>query len=157
MPFVRRLACAALLVASAVASAGDKKTPAPDEAKEEALFNDIPKGETFRGVRVPQLDVYGNLLMLFDTKTATRVDDQHIEMEDLKIEIHNEDNTTFHVEMPHAIFDLDTRILKSDTPVTIRREDFTITGDSADFHTRTRFGRIIGNVKMEIFNTDQIE
>lgn len=120
---------------------------------EEAMFAEIPMGETFEGVRIPQMDANGKLMMLFDTKKATRIDDRHIDMEHLKIEIHNEDGSTFHVEMPHSVFDLDTSILDSDTPVEIRRDDFIINGDTAQFHTKTKFGRIIGNVKMVIFNT----
>ena len=141
----------------------DKKKDKAEEAgaeelsEQDAMFAEIPIGETFEGVRIPQMDPNGNLVMLFDTKKATRIDDRHIDMEQLKIEIHNDDGTTFHVAMPHSVFDLDTNILDSDTPVEIRRDDFTITGDTAQFHTKTKFGRINGNVKMVIFNTGTTE
>ncbi len=137
----------------------EKSKDQPEESAEEsmsdqeAMFAEIPMGETFEGVRIPQMDANGNLMMLFDTKKATRIDDRHIDMEHLKIEIHNDDGSTFHVEMPHSVFDLDTNILDSDTPVEIRREDFIINGDTAQFHTKSKFGRINGNVKMVIFNT----
>ncbi|MGC1481134.1 MAG: hypothetical protein WA771_11560 [Chthoniobacterales bacterium] len=139
---------------------GDSKGKDADAEKAEAaaseqdeMFAEIPIGETFEGVRIPQMDPNGNLVMLFDTKKAKRIDDRHIDMEQLKIEIHNDDGTTFHVSMPHSVFDLDTNILDSDTPVEIRRDDFVINGDTAQFHTKTKFGRINGNVKMVIFNT----
>ncbi len=130
---------------------------AAQPSEEEAMFKELPVGETFEGVRIPQMDSNGNLRMLFDTKKATRIDDSHIDMEKLAIEIVNDDGTTFNVSMPHCVFDLDTNILDSDTPVEIRRQDFIITGDTAKFHTKTKFGRIIGNVKMIIFNTEDIE
>jgi hypothetical protein len=82
-----------------------------------------------------------------------RIDNRDIEMNGLKIEIHNDDGTTFHVEMAHSVFNLDTRILKSDTPTTIKRDDFTIEGQRAEFHTKERFGHMYGDVKMVIFNT----
>ncbi len=135
----------------------DGQTSAAESSEEQAMFKELPVGEPFEGVRIPQMDANGNLRMLFDTKKATRIDDQHIDMEMLKIEIHNEDGTIFQVSMPHSIFDLDTNILASDTPVEIRREDFIITGDTANFHTKTKYGHIIGNVKMIIFNTEDIE
>ncbi len=130
---------------------------AESTSEEDAMFRELPVGEPFEGVRIPQMDANGNLRMLFDTKKATRIDDSHIDMEKLKIEIHNEDGTTFQVAMPHSVFNLDTNILASDTPVEIRREDFIITGDTANFHTKTKYGHIIGNVKMIIFNTEDIE
>ncbi len=135
----------------------DAETTVQEPSEEQAMFRELPVGEVFEGVRIPQMDANGNLRMLFDTKKATRVDDRHIDMEKLKIEIHNDDGTTFQVAMPHSVFDLDTNILASDTPVEIRRDDFVITGDTANFHTKTKYGHIIGNVKMIIFNTEDIE
>ncbi len=163
------LLCLALfgfLTATHAESDSKEEKPSEDEpaetageelSDEEAMFAEIPVGETFEGVRIPQMDANGNLIMLFDTKKATRIDDRHIDMEHLKIEIRNPDGTTFHVEMPHSVFNLDTNILDSDTPVEIRRDDFIINGDTAQFHTKTKFGRIIGNVKMVIFNTGNNE
>ncbi len=140
---------------------GEKKADATEttsrEAREEAIFKDIPTGETFTGLRVPHMSPGGKLIMLFDTRTATRIDERYIDMEELKIQMNNDDGSTFHVAMPRALFDLDTRILDSKTGVTITREDFTITGDAAEFDTRKRFGRVIGNVKMIILNTENIE
>jgi hypothetical protein len=135
----------------------DAGIAAEQPSNEQAMFKELPVGEPFEGVRIPQMDANGNLRMLFDTQKATRIDDRHIDMEKLKIEIHNEDGTTFQVSMPHSVFDLDTNILASDTPVEIRREDFVITGDTANFHTKTKYGHIIGNVKMIIYNTEDNE
>jgi hypothetical protein len=78
-------------------------------------------------------------------------------MENLAIEIHNDDGTTFHVAMPHAVFNFDTKLLTSDTPTTIKRDDMIIDGDKAVFDVKKRFGRVIGNVKMTIFNTGNIQ
>jgi hypothetical protein len=127
---------------------------AGDNERENAALQNIQPGQTYRGVHIPNYDANGKLLMLFDAESARRVSDRDIEMEMLKIEIHNQDGTTFHVEMKHSVLDLDTRILTSDTPTTIKRSDFVINGDRAEFHTKEKFGRMFGNVKMVIDSSD---
>jgi hypothetical protein len=135
---------------------GKEKQPAKessDQEKEDAVLGGIPDQQTFYGLRIPNFSPGGKLLMLFAADSAKRIDNRDIEMNGLKIEIHNDDGTTFHVEMAHSVFNLDTRILKSDTPTTIKRDDFTIEGQRAEFHTKERFGHMYGDVKMVIFNT----
>lgn len=129
---------------------------ARDEERENAVLAGIPAGETYTGLRIPNFSPGGKLLMLFEAKSAKRVADRRIEMQGLAIEIHNNDGTTFHVAMEHSVFDLDTRILTSDTPTTIRRDDFTIEGQRAEFHTKTRFGRLLGPTTM-VINTENAQ
>jgi hypothetical protein len=127
---------------------------ASDEAKENAMLDSLPANQVYNGVHIPNYGPDGKLLMLFDAKSAKRVTDREIEMQDLQIEIHNKDGTTFKVQMAHSLFNLDNRVLTSDTPTTIKRDDFVINGDRAEFHTKTRFGRVFGNVKMVINSGD---
>ncbi len=133
-----------------------KKTPATVTSEDERLnqaMQGFPAGQVFQGIQIPNRNANGRLLSLISAKTAKRIGDRDIEMENLAIEIHNEDGTTFHVAMPHAVFNFDTRLLTSDTPTTIKRDDMIIDGDKAVFDVKKRFGRVIGNVKMTIFNT----
>jgi hypothetical protein len=125
-----------------------------DDDKESAVLRDLPANQVYNGVHIPNFSPTGKLLMLFDAKSAKRIDDRDIEMQDLKIEIHNNDGSTFHVEMVHSVFNLDTRILTSNTPTTIKRDDFIINGDRAEFHVKEKFGRVFGNVKMIINSGD---
>ena len=52
--------------------------------------------------------------------------------------------------MSTSVLDLKTRILSSKTRTTIQRADFNIAGDSVEFDTNSRTGRLMGNVKMVI-------
>lgn len=133
----------------------DKEPPkeSSEQEKVDAIIGGIPDQQTFYGLRIPNRSPSGKLLMLFSADSAKRIDNRNIEMNGMKIEIHNDDGTTFHVEMAHSVFNLDTRILKSDTPTTIKRDDFTIEGQRAEFHTKERFGHMYGDVKMVIFNS----
>lgn len=129
-----------------------KATSAAD--KENNVLSSLPANQIYNGVHIPNFSPTGKLLMLFDAKSAKRISDRDIEMQDLKIEIHNNDGSTFHVEMVHSVFNLDTRVLTSNTPTTIKRDDFIINGDRAEFHTKEKFGRVFGNVKMIINSGD---
>ena len=64
-----------------------------------------------------------------------------------------ENQVDLRIDMRTSIFDLKTKILSSQERSTIRRTDFNIVGDSVEFDTNTRTGRLVGNVKMVI--TDQ--
>lgn len=120
------------------------------------MLREIPLDETFQGLRIPHMGPDGKLIMLLDTKSARRVDDGHIAMDDLRIEF-NDDGKTFVVTMDKGLFNLETRVLQTDTKVKIQREDFVIDGDAAEFDTKNRLGRITGNIKMVIFNTDNLD
>ncbi len=128
----------------------DAEKAARDEERENAVLESLPAGETYTGLRIPNFSPTGKLLMLFAAKSARRAGDREIEMTDLNIEINNDDGTSFRVQMAHSVFNLDTRILTSDTPTKISRDDFTIEGARAEFHTKTRFGRMLGPTTMVI-------
>ena len=135
----------------------DKPKPTPKvsspKEKEDAVLVSMPLNVPITGLRIPNRDPSGKLLMMLDAQSAQRINDRNVELKGLKLEIRNNDGTTFHVDMQNSVFNLDTRILASDTPTTIRRDDFVISGDRAEFHTKEKFGRIKGNVKMIIYNS----
>lgn len=142
---------------SKAGKAAASPTPATSsEAKENNMLADIPAGQTYYGLRIPNFSPTGKLLMLFDAKAAKRITDRNLDLQDLKVEIHNDDGTTFHVSMPHSVFNLDTRILTSDTPTTISREDFVINGERAEFHLKNKFGRMLGPTTMTI-NSENVK
>jgi lipopolysaccharide export system protein LptC len=51
---------------------------------------------------------------------------------------------------------MDTSTIVSHDPVVISREDFRLTGDGMEFNTKTRQGRVIGNVRLIIYNREQL-
>jgi len=88
--------------------------------------------------------------MVLEAEVANRTDDQHIEMENLKIAATDEEGKKIHIALPRSIFNLESRILTGNAGALIRREDFEITGDAMEFNTRTRYGIVRGNIKMTI-------
>jgi len=90
----------------------------------------------------------------FEAGSARRIDEEHVGFRSLKITTYTQENRPdLTIEMNDSVLDLKTRILSSQERTTIKRADFNIAGDSVQFDTNTRTGKLIGNVKMVI--TDQ--
>jgi hypothetical protein len=119
---------------------------------EQSLTNiPLPIGHEAKGLVLPDFDTDGRLRAKFEAGTAHRIDLEHIGFQQLKIITYTPDNQTdLQVNMHTSVLDLKTRILSSKERSTIQRSDFNIVGDSVQFDTNSRTGRLIGNVKMVI-------
>jgi len=141
-----------LIVASLEAEPTPGPSPSPSDGEDFEL--PVPIGMPVSGVKVPQYDKDGKLLMLLEAEKAKKMNDQIIEMDALKLEALDGDGRKIFVELPQAVFNLESRILSGSNSAKIHREDFEITGDSIEFNTKTRFGTLRGNVKM-VISTDE--
>jgi alkyl hydroperoxide reductase subunit AhpF len=133
-----------------------KPSPSPGKSPAEQSLTNIPLpvGHEAKGLVLPDFDIDGHLRAKFEAGKARRIDEEHMGFHGLKIITYTpEDTPDLMIEMNDAVLDLKTRILASKERTTIKRADFDITGDSVEFDTNTRTGRLIGNVKMVI--TDQ--
>jgi hypothetical protein len=130
------------------AEAKAKPSPTPDDGPE--IDIPVPQGEKIKGIKIPHYGPDGKLIMMFDAETAMKTDETHIAMEVLKIDAYSEDGQKIYIELPTAVFNLETRIMAGDNNVLVRRDDFEITGKQGEFNTKTRFAKIVGNVKMVI-------
>jgi hypothetical protein len=119
---------------------------------EQSLTNiPLPIGHEAKGLVLPDFDANGHLRGRFEAGTAHRVDEEHIGFQHLKITTYTpEKQTDLRIDMNTSVLDLKTRVLSSQERTTIQRSDFNIAGDSVQFDTNSRTGRLIGNVKMVI-------
>jgi hypothetical protein len=125
----------------------------PSASSEEQSLTNIPLpiGHEAKGLVLPDFDGEGHLRGRFEAGTARRIDQEHIGFQHLKITTYTpEDRPDLEIDMHTSVLDLKTRILSSQERTTIQRADFTIVGDSVQFDTNTKTGRLIGNVKMVI-------
>jgi hypothetical protein len=146
-----------------------KETTAPEKSQKKAkgepkptnagpdIDIPVPEGVPVKGIKVPSYSPEGKLLMMLDAEQARKLDADRIEFENLKIDAFTEDEKKIYVELPRSIFNLTTRILTSESRVLIRREDFELVGDAGEFYTKNRFAKILGNVKMTIFSTENFD
>jgi len=126
-------------------------SPTPQSnGKKEELDVPLPVGIPVNGIKIPHYNEEGKLVLMMQADSAKKTDDSHIEMSELRVEASDAEGRKVFVNLPHANFDLDTRILTGDKSAEIKRDDFTATGDSIEFNTQTRFGKMRGNIFMTI-------
>src|SRR5207248_8878053 len=111
----------------------------------------LPIGHEAKGLVLPDFDGEGHLRGRFEAGTAHRIDQEHIGFQHLKITTYTPENQAdLQIDMHTSVLDLKTRILSSQERTMIQRSDFNIAGDSVQFDTNSKTGRLIGNVKMVI-------
>jgi len=125
---------------------------------EQSLTNiPLPIGHEAKGLVLPDFDGEGHVRGKFTASTARRVDEEHIQFQDLKITTFTpESQVDLQIDMQTSVLDLKTKILSSQERATVKRADFNIIGDAIQFDTSTRTGRMIGNVKMVITSQSQL-
>ncbi len=160
---------AALGATQAVAEKGGdaKKTDAkkPDKGAKvakldpnaaETLELPIPKGQPQKGVKVPLYGADGRLRMNFEIGVGTRLDDENVKLEKLRVETFREDGTQeLDMDLPDAVYNQKTNVISSQTKVFIKRSDFELTGNTMAFNIKTREGTLGGGVKMIITDLGQ--
>jgi hypothetical protein len=121
-------------------------------AGEPSLTNiPLPIGHEAKGLVLPDFDTEGKLRGKFEAGTAHRIDLEHVGFQELKITTYTpQSETDLQINMHTSVLDLKTRILSSHERTTIKRSDINIAGDSVQFDTNAKTGRLIGNVKMVI-------
>ena len=134
-----------------------KASPSVSPSEESLTNIPLPIGHEAKGLVLPDFDGDGHLRGKFEAGTAHRVDQEHIGFEHLKITTYTpEDQPDLKIDMSTSVLNLQTRVLSSKERTTIQRADFNIAGDSVEFDTNSRTGRLIGNVKMVITDKSRL-
>ena len=132
-------------------------TPSASPGEQSLTNIPLPIGHEAKGLVLPDFDADGHLRGKFEAGTAHRIDQEHVGFEHLKITTYTpEDQTDLKIDMSTSVLDLKTRVLSSKERTTIQRADFNIAGDSVEFDTNSRTGRLIGNVKMVITDKSRL-
>jgi len=138
-------------------SAGGMVTATPSPGEQNLANIPLPIGHEAKGLVLPDFDLEGHIRGKFEAVSATRVDEVHVGFHTLKITTYTPENKPdLTIDLSEAMLNLKTRILSSKERTTIQRADFNISGDSVEFDTNTRTGRLLGNVKMVITTQSQL-
>jgi hypothetical protein len=128
-----------------------KATPSSSPGEQSLTNIPLPIGHEAKGLVLPDFDGDGHMRGKFEAGTAHRIDQEHVGFDHLKITTYTpEDQPDLRIDMSTSVLNLKTRILSSKARTTIQRADFNIAGDSVEFDTNSKTGRLIGNVKMVI-------
>jgi hypothetical protein len=131
----------------------DAGTPVTENER----MHDIPVSPEHpaKGLKIPYFDNEGKLQMIFIIGVARRLDADHIDMSDMQVETFDEQGQhEMYIDLPTSILDLNTSVISTQKHVTIRREDFILTGETMEFNTKTKQGSLGGSVRMLIYNLD---
>jgi lipopolysaccharide assembly outer membrane protein LptD (OstA) len=118
----------------------------------------IPVGHDAKGLRLPMRNEQGKLQFVLDVEKVRRVDQANVEMHNSVIQTYDEQTgaRSAKIEMIDSVMNTETNVLTTHDPVIISRDDFRLTGDSAVFNTKTRQGKVIKNVRLIIYNRDEL-
>jgi len=132
-------------------------TPSASPGEQTLTNIPLPIGHEAKGLILPDFDLQGHLRGKFEAVSAKRLDEVHIGFNSLKITTYTPENKPdLTIDLSEAVLNMKTRILSSKERTTIQRADFNISGDSVEFDTGTRNGRLVGNVKMVITSQSQL-
>jgi hypothetical protein len=119
----------------------------------------IPVGHDARGLRLPMRNEDGKLQFILDVEHVVHVDQANVQMHNSIIQTYDDQTgaPSAKIEMIDSVMNTETNILTTQNPVVITRDDFRLTGDGAVFNTKTRQGKVIKNVRLIIYNRDELK
>jgi hypothetical protein len=117
-----------------------------------------PVGRPVKGMRLPLYDAQGKVEVELDIESAKLLDERNAEMNTVSIQTFNQqDGKEIKVDLKTARVNLDTEIFTSKDPVSVSRQDFQLTGDGMEFNVKTRQGKVLGNVRMVIYDRSELQ
>lgn len=91
-------------------------------------------------------------------ESAKLLDERNAELNTVSIQTFNQENgKEIKVDLKTARVNLDTEVFTSKDPVAVSREDFQLTGDGMEFNIKTRQGKLLGNVRMVIYDRSELQ
>ena len=136
----------------------DKGKGSKDEKDGEPGKLDIPvsKDHDAKGLKIPYFDGDGKKQMVFTIGVASRIDEEHIGMTETLVETFNENGgSEMTIDLPKSELNVTTSVISTKKHVEIKREDFSITGETLEFNMKTKRGTLGGGVKMLIYNIQE--
>jgi hypothetical protein len=132
--------------------------PADKPKSDRKIDIPIPVGHDAKGLRLPMRNEQGKLQFVLDVEKVRRVDQANVEMHNSVIQTYDDQTgaQSAKIEMIDSVMNTETNVITTHDPVIVSREDFRLTGDSAVFNTKTRQGKVIKNVRLIIYNRDEL-
>jgi hypothetical protein len=119
----------------------------------------VPIGHEVKGLRVPVRNDEGKMEMQFNMESATRLNDQDVEMRMAIIQTYDQQTAKpdAKIELKTAVMNLDTNVIRTNDPLRVSREDFVLTADGGEFNSKLRKGRVVGEVHVIIYNREKFQ
>jgi hypothetical protein len=119
----------------------------------------IPVGHDAKGLRLPMRNDQGKLQFILDVEHMVHVDQANVQMHNSIIQTYDDQTgaPSAKIELVNSVMNTETNIITTQDPVVITREDFRLTGDGAVFNTKTRQGKVVKNIRLIIYNRDELK
>lgn len=132
---------------------------ADEPGSERKIDLPVPIGHEVKGLRVPLRTSEGKMDLLFDMESATRLDQQNVEMHTASIQTFDQQSSKpdVKIDLQKSVMNMETNVITSQDPILVTRSDFQLTGDGMEFNSKTRQGRILGNIRMLIYNRNELQ
>lgn len=115
----------------------------------------MPLGKPNLRVKIPQFKD-GILECVMRAGEMTRVSENDVNIKLMDIEFVGEGDSEMKIELKDATYNLSDKLISSKSRAIVRRSDFTLIGDSLDFDTENRHGRMMGKVRMVIHDSGSL-
>ncbi len=138
---------------------GEESEREREEGKGLEIGRLLPLNKPNLQVKIPGFDK-GVLASMIEAEKLTRIDDVNIRLEDATIQLVRQELL---IKLRNALYNTEGAILSSSETTTVSSKQFTMTGDTMDFDTKTGKGRMTarpdgtGMVRMIIHNIDAMD
>ena len=119
----------------------------------------VPIGHEVKGLRVPLRTSEGKMDLQFDMESATRLDDQNVEMHTASIQTFDQQSSKpdVRINLKKSVMNMETNVITSQDPILVTRSDFQLTADGMEFNSKTRQGKVFRNIRLLIYDRNELQ
>ena len=119
----------------------------------------VPIGHEVKGLRVPLRTSEGKMDLQFDMESATRLDDQNVEMHTASIQTFDQRSSKpdVKINLKKSVMNMETNVITSQDPILVTRSDFQLTADGMEFNSKTRQGKVFRNIRLLIYDRNELQ
>lgn len=132
---------------------------ADEPGSERKIDLPVPIGHEVKGLRVPLRTSEGKMDLQFDMESATRLDEQNVEMHTVAIQTFDQQTSKpdVKINLKKSVMNMDTNVITSQDPILVTRADFQLTADGMEFNSKTRQGKVYRNIRLLIYNRNELQ
>lgn len=119
----------------------------------------VPIGHEVKGLRVPLRTSEGKMDLQFDMESATRLDDQNVEMHIASIQTFDQQSSKpdVRINLKKSVMNMETNVITSQDPILVTRSDFRLTADGMEFNSKTHQGKVFRNIRLLIYDRNELQ
>jgi len=119
----------------------------------------VPIGHEVKGLRVPLRTSEGKMDLQFDMESATRLDDQNVEMHTASIQTFDQQSSKpdVKINLKKSVMNMETNVITSQDPILVTRSDFQLTADGMEFNSKTHQGKVFRNIRLLIYDRNELQ